>query len=578
MVIRHNKRKNYMAPAWLVFAFMAAVVMLVALPCRANKVKHTPIDEKQRALLQVQEYIAKADCYESQFSYDAMLKCSQDGYKLATLRENRLRLLRNIGYAAFMLGKYKIFDKVYLEFVYILRREPVVDSAYDTDSEMAILHLISIKQFDKAKKAILAFPDTKNNSRERMWIEYNRLAGNYEEMVKAQTAFFRANIRKQDSLRSKQFEELNSRYINQKLEYQNQQLEMEHQRLLSERQGTELKNTNLKLANTQLTLKNSSLELDREKSASDLLKLSYDNKQLEAKKLLDQYNAEMAQRRLHHTMVISAFAIGVLVLITVLVYIYNRRKMTQRLREANKLLKRHNNELVTAKEKAETADRVKTVFIQNMSHEIRTPLNAIMGFSELIAGDDGSMPQNTRDDFGRIIKNNSDSIKILVADILDTAQLESGTYELRYRSSTVGDICRMAMVAVEQYNIPEVGVGRDWHFRQYDGAYRREPCDTGVVQSAYQCYEEHYQGQCSAGLLYHRNIGMLTFSVTDTGIGVPVDKREDIFKSFVKLDQFKPGLGLGLHICSIIADLLKGKLYLDTEYIGGARFVFAIKV
>ena len=115
-------------------AFMAAIVMLVALPCRANKVKHSPIDEKQQALLQVQEYIAKADRYESRFSYDAMLKCSQDGYKLATLRENRLPLLRNIGYAAFMLGRYEIFDKVYLEFVYILRREPVVDSAYDADS------------------------------------------------------------------------------------------------------------------------------------------------------------------------------------------------------------------------------------------------------------------------------------------------------------------------------------------------------------------------------------------------------------------------------------------------------------
>ena len=81
-----------------------------------------------------------------------------------------------------------------------------------------------------------------------------------------------------------------------------------------------------------------------------------------------------------------------------------------------------------------------TVFIQNMSHEICTPLNAIRGFSELIAGDDDSMPQDTRDDFGRIIKKNSDSLKILVADILDTAQLESNTYELRYRSSTVGDI------------------------------------------------------------------------------------------------------------------------------------------
>ena len=70
--------------------------------------------------------------------------------------------------------------------------------------------------------------------------------------------------------------------------------------------------------------------------------------------------------------------------------------------------------------------------------------------------------------------------------------------------------------------------------------------------------------------------GKLTFSVTDTGIGVPKDKAELIFKRFIKLNQFAQGSGLGLNICLMIADKLGGKVYLDKEYTGGARFVFVI--
>ena len=64
--------------------------------------------------------------------------------------------------------------------------------------------------------------------------------------------------------------------------------------------------------------------------------------------------------------------------------------------------------------------------------------------------------------------------------------------------------------------------------------------------------------------------------MADTGCGVPHDKAESIFESFKKLDDFKPGLGLGLHICRMIADQLGGCIYVDCEYTGGARFVFAI--
>ena len=72
------------------------------------------------------------------------------------------------------------------------------------------------------------------------------------------------------------------------------------------------------------------------------------------------------------------------------------------------------------------------------------------------------------------------------------------------------------------------------------------------------------------------NPGMVTFSVTDTGTGVPPEKAEYIFKRFTQLDNFTQGNGLGLNICSIIAEKLEGKVMLDTTYTNGARFVFMI--
>jgi signal transduction histidine kinase len=70
--------------------------------------------------------------------------------------------------------------------------------------------------------------------------------------------------------------------------------------------------------------------------------------------------------------------------------------------------------------------------------------------------------------------------------------------------------------------------------------------------------------------------GFVTFSVEDTGIGVPPEEAEHIFERFAKLDNFKQGSGLGLSICSVISDRLGGHVFLDTTYKGGARFVFEV--
>lgn len=72
--------------------------------------------------------------------------------------------------------------------------------------------------------------------------------------------------------------------------------------------------------------------------------------------------------------------------------------------------------------------------------------------------------------------------------------------------------------------------------------------------------------------------GMIAFSVEDTGPGIPEGEAQRIFERFVKLDDFVQGTGLGLSICREIAAKMNGKIYLDTSYSPGARFVFAVPV
>ena len=74
------------------------------------------------------------------------------------------------------------------------------------------------------------------------------------------------------------------------------------------------------------------------------------------------------------------------------------------------------------------------------------------------------------------------------------------------------------------------------------------------------------------------NPGFVTYSVTDTGPGVPPDQADKIFERFAKLNEFVQGTGLGLSICRDIADRMGAKVFLDTSHTGGARFVFAVPI
>jgi signal transduction histidine kinase len=230
-----------------------------------------------------------------------------------------------------------------------------------------------------------------------------------------------------------------------------------------------------------------------------------------------------------------------------------------------------------ARDKAELADRMKTVFVQNMSHEIRTPLNAIVGFSAVLTDPSFNLPQEERKDLGDRIAQNSDLLTTLINDILDLSNLESGKYMMELAPVAVNSIVSNAIDTVMYRKPADVNLHFDSDaaddFMINTDAMRVQQVIINFLTNA-EKNTDH--GEITLHCSVKEHPGFVTFSVEDTGIGVPPEEAEHIFERFAKLDNFKQGSGLGLSICSVISDRLGGHVFLDTTYKGGARFVFEV--
>jgi len=247
------------------------------------------------------------------------------------------------------------------------------------------------------------------------------------------------------------------------------------------------------------------------------------------------------------------------------------------LRRARKKDEQRIAELTEANERARLADEAKTRFIQNMRHEIRTPLNAITGFSQLLSLPDGMFSPEEKEEFSGHIINNTKMLTMLLDDILHSTDNDSGGYTVTLEDAECESICRLALSSAEHRLQPGVELvfrpGMELPYGIKTDPLRVQQVLTNLLTNA--C-KHTSSGQIRLGCSLEEVPGMLAFSVEDTGPGIPADQAERIFERFVKLDEFKQGTGLGLSICRDIAARMNGRVYLDTTYTGGARFVFAI--
>lgn len=234
-------------------------------------------------------------------------------------------------------------------------------------------------------------------------------------------------------------------------------------------------------------------------------------------------------------------------------------------------LKRTEEMLVKARDKAEASDRLKSAFLANMSHEIRTPLNAIVGFSSLLTSTENAAEKEL---YNSLIGHNNKLLLNLINDVIDLSKIESGYLELRPDWVNLTELLDES-VAEYVHQVPS-GVELLTNYPAHDSLVELDSLRIKQILSNFLSNALKNTTTGHVEVFYEVDHQSVRIGVKDTGRGIPQNMLEKIFERFEKLDSFAQGAGLGLSICKLIVEKMNGRVLVDSQLGIGTTFVIEL--
>jgi signal transduction histidine kinase len=507
-------------------------------------------------------YLELADYMRTKNKYKEALAYNNTGLEASHTKTTKARLMQQRCHILYNMGLYDDFKSYYPKAL------KMSEEAHSSDKDLRYVYMrVCAKMLENDKEGALALAEKLSRVDGQLACKamiYESF-GDYEKALDA----YRSGRTITDSInlmvQASDIAAMNVQIGNQLLQDELSRKESEAMNLQLRQMKQQMDIEQQKSVNERLQMANQQLELDRLKSDKRLL----DTENARQKAVLEQEKSRSLYR--NHMFIIGSVSVF-LIFTGLVVALIRHRIMLNKMNSKNR-------ELEIARDQADSANKMKSVFIQNMSHEIRTPLNSIVGFSEILTTPDMDISEEEKEEYTQIIQSNSELLTTLVNDLLGLAELESGKYVINKSMARCNEMCQEAISTVIHRKPDGVDMRYcsdvDDHFMLNTDSNRVKQVLINYLTNAEKHTTEGYiELRCSV----KDTPGKVTFSVTDTGTGISPEDVDKVFDRFEKLNYFEAGFGLGLSICRIIADKLDGSVRLDTSYTDGARFLFTLPI